>query len=551
MANDVLELNLDDLNPYKGERSILLAENPEGLWKGLIIDPNETTLTPDGILAIYDNRIVVADAGSLGQINLIGDVVGSGQTGIPLVTALSENINPSFHNLNFNWQDTSSNEFGCHQYMPDIPGSAPHFVQTYWGGSSSRWLFTFHTGSAIQDFGQFSLNYWYHTTGDKNLLTISPLTNTTYLKTVLDLDGNSIKNLDSIYPSNTDISFKWPTSTGFYSFKNDMPDDVINTREFVHYHTAVDGITTKRSWYTRFNLGVTTPITNVFKLHFWDDTSGLEKTPLEISTSPTEYINLNASTVNINAGLNLNNNTIVNGRAADPTGGVDTAIATKKYVDDNSGGGGGGGTITLTGAVTGSGTGTIATNFSSPEIYNNAVLYSDWNTNWRDQYLPIPGSNSESIRLHRPLNNPNTNPYTHVFHEAYQSNRNPFNYNNYWRLSYAYSSNSSHHLNSGKIYLKWVRSTTGGRYVYIIETSDSVNNFHLYSSLVSHTNINLSGNYIENVCDPTEAHHVVTKNHLDTQIKNLTERLTQLENLTKLNPQSFLQKILNLFRRKK
>ena len=87
-----IELNLDDLNPFEGDRSVLLAENEPGFWKGLIFDPTQTIAATTGFLVLQNNEIVLSTGGGGGGglINLTGVITGSGPAdGSPITTSFA------------------------------------------------------------------------------------------------------------------------------------------------------------------------------------------------------------------------------------------------------------------------------------------------------------------------------------------------------------------------------------------------------------------------------------------------------------------------------
>lgn len=98
ITSDVDELNIDDLNPFEGDPSVLLTENPEGLWKKLKFDPTSATQNPSNVLTLHEGKIILGPAGGGGgtPLELQGDVTGVGITGTPINTeikALSTGIN--------------------------------------------------------------------------------------------------------------------------------------------------------------------------------------------------------------------------------------------------------------------------------------------------------------------------------------------------------------------------------------------------------------------------------------------------------------------------
>ena len=95
---DLKEITLDELNPFEGDTSILLTENPEGLWKKLEFDPTNTIQNPTNVLTYHEDKIVLGPPGGGGgtSVELQGDIVGAGVTGAPIDTeikALSTGIN--------------------------------------------------------------------------------------------------------------------------------------------------------------------------------------------------------------------------------------------------------------------------------------------------------------------------------------------------------------------------------------------------------------------------------------------------------------------------
>lgn len=98
ITSDVDELNIDDLNPFEGDPSVLLTENPEGLWKKLKFDPTSAIQNPSNVLTLHEGKIILGPAGGGGgtPLELQGDVTGVGVTGTPINTeikALSTGIN--------------------------------------------------------------------------------------------------------------------------------------------------------------------------------------------------------------------------------------------------------------------------------------------------------------------------------------------------------------------------------------------------------------------------------------------------------------------------
>ena len=90
ITSDVDELNIDDLHPFEGDPSVLLTENPEGLWKKLKFDPTSATQNPSNVLTLHEGKIILGPAGGGGgtPLELQGDVTGVGVTGTPINTEI-------------------------------------------------------------------------------------------------------------------------------------------------------------------------------------------------------------------------------------------------------------------------------------------------------------------------------------------------------------------------------------------------------------------------------------------------------------------------------
>ena len=95
---DIKEITLDELNPFEGDSSLFLTENPDGLWKKLEFDPTTTIQNPTNVLILHEDKIVLGPPGGGGgsSVELQGDISGAGVTGAPIATeikALSTGIN--------------------------------------------------------------------------------------------------------------------------------------------------------------------------------------------------------------------------------------------------------------------------------------------------------------------------------------------------------------------------------------------------------------------------------------------------------------------------
>ena len=62
MLTDVKETTIDRLNPFEGDPSILLTENPDGLWKKLEFDPTNVVAEPKNILTLEGNKLALGPA---------------------------------------------------------------------------------------------------------------------------------------------------------------------------------------------------------------------------------------------------------------------------------------------------------------------------------------------------------------------------------------------------------------------------------------------------------------------------------------------------------
>lgn len=60
---DIKEITLDELNPFEGDPSLFLTENPDGLWKKLEFDPTSTIQSPTNVLTLNQNKIVLGSPG--------------------------------------------------------------------------------------------------------------------------------------------------------------------------------------------------------------------------------------------------------------------------------------------------------------------------------------------------------------------------------------------------------------------------------------------------------------------------------------------------------
>lgn len=59
ITSDLEELNIKELNNFEGDTSLLLTENPKGLWKKLVFDPTGTVTSSTNVLAYQDNKILL------------------------------------------------------------------------------------------------------------------------------------------------------------------------------------------------------------------------------------------------------------------------------------------------------------------------------------------------------------------------------------------------------------------------------------------------------------------------------------------------------------
>jgi len=60
---DLKETTINELNPFEGDTSLLLTENPKGLWKKLVFDPKETLPTTANVLTYHEDKIVLGTPG--------------------------------------------------------------------------------------------------------------------------------------------------------------------------------------------------------------------------------------------------------------------------------------------------------------------------------------------------------------------------------------------------------------------------------------------------------------------------------------------------------
>lgn len=63
ITSNLEELNIHELNSFEGDTSLLLTENPKGLWKKLVFDPKETVTTTSNVLTYQDEKIVLGNPG--------------------------------------------------------------------------------------------------------------------------------------------------------------------------------------------------------------------------------------------------------------------------------------------------------------------------------------------------------------------------------------------------------------------------------------------------------------------------------------------------------
>ena len=58
MTPDLKEITIDELNPFEGDPSLILTENPQGLWKKMDFDPAQDPNEHTSFLAVEDKKIV-------------------------------------------------------------------------------------------------------------------------------------------------------------------------------------------------------------------------------------------------------------------------------------------------------------------------------------------------------------------------------------------------------------------------------------------------------------------------------------------------------------
>jgi hypothetical protein len=58
MIPDLKESTIDELNRFEGDPSLILTENPQGLWKKMEFDPKEDPNENTSFLAVEDKKIV-------------------------------------------------------------------------------------------------------------------------------------------------------------------------------------------------------------------------------------------------------------------------------------------------------------------------------------------------------------------------------------------------------------------------------------------------------------------------------------------------------------
>jgi len=90
MTPDLKETTLDELNPFEGDPSVLLTENPVGLWKKLKFDPTNSIQNPSNVLTYHEGKIILGPPGGGGEtaVELQGDITGAGVTGSPIDTEI-------------------------------------------------------------------------------------------------------------------------------------------------------------------------------------------------------------------------------------------------------------------------------------------------------------------------------------------------------------------------------------------------------------------------------------------------------------------------------
>ena len=155
MTPDLKETTLDGLNPFEGDPSVLLTENPEGLWKKLAFDPTNSIENPSNVLTYHEGEIILGPPGGGGgtAVELQGDINGAGVTGTPIDTtikALSSGIDIPSKIQEFFLPGGFGGESQQTRYVIKEP-TMPYFRQTVLHESTTRkieLLFGFENGKA-------------------------------------------------------------------------------------------------------------------------------------------------------------------------------------------------------------------------------------------------------------------------------------------------------------------------------------------------------------------------------------------------------------------
>ena len=58
MTPDLKEITIDELNPFEGDPSLILTENPDGLWKKIPFIPSQGSNDRSSFLTFQDNKII-------------------------------------------------------------------------------------------------------------------------------------------------------------------------------------------------------------------------------------------------------------------------------------------------------------------------------------------------------------------------------------------------------------------------------------------------------------------------------------------------------------
>ena len=58
MTPDLKEITIDELNPFEGDPSLILTENPQGLWKKMDFDPEQDPNEHTSFLAMDGQKVV-------------------------------------------------------------------------------------------------------------------------------------------------------------------------------------------------------------------------------------------------------------------------------------------------------------------------------------------------------------------------------------------------------------------------------------------------------------------------------------------------------------